>query len=292
MAREIQIVKPNLFLAKGVYGNGGEVYFSLGDGNALKEASMHVDSVVAENIGQLRIGINSQMGSDSLASLVYHTIMSQSGNFKATLHEFLENFKYDRRQYFDPANLGESIERRKLPLVLWDPDLDPREILYARTDTPENTEAYTHLSGVLKDFEKWAAELETEELVTIDRGTTREAMERRLAELSGKVSDQRAVYHVVHGEMPCGQWREHYPVGRVSVYPLKADDEKKVERVLEALAEGLAKFDGPKLSVDNAPQYLHALKELEPTIEAIARRYGRFLRITGAQKKSRLLFQE
>lgn len=293
MAGEIQIVKPNLFLVKGVYGGkGSEVYFSLGDGKALKEASLYVDSVVAENVGQLRIGITSRMASDSLASLVYHTIISQGDNFKAPLREFLESLRYDHRDYSEPADLGKTIKSQNLPLVLWDRDFDPREILYARTDTPEDTEAYIHIAGALKDFERWAPELEKEGFITINKKATRRRMEKCLAELGSKVSDQRAVYHVVHGEMSSGQGE--YPVGRISIYPLKIRHGKKIGRAIQALSDGLAKFDGPELSVDNAPEFMHSLKQFEPTIEAITREHGRLLRVTGAQKtpSRRLLFKE
>jgi len=299
MAGTIEIVKPNLFIARGVYPANGEskaleVYFSIGDGDeALKEATFQVDSMVSERIDQLKVGWTSELVSPAkgLAVPYRNAVLLQYGNFEMPLGQLNKGFTLApgiMAKAFCPNKADIKAGKYGKP-AFWDPNLDPREIYYARTCHPD----VSATAQILRNFDRFIAELEDANSIAIDRKTTREALEKRLAELGRTPDRAEAVYHVISGELHSAAGAKDVPVGRVSVFPHDSHGEEKAGPVLQALAEKLSVFDGPPLSLDHSPRYMHQLKEIEPAVETLTRKHGYSVKVTSMQDNwRRLLFQE
>ncbi len=308
MTGKIEILKPNLFIAQGVYHHtvhaASEVYFCLGDAEQLSKACAHVDNLTTEKIGELRIGKTSNLISKGrFFSEAYHIKMLEN-NFRIPLKEYIHG---DFSTLFllslpDAPDAEKDADhprkdaqpREKLPYkefrVFWDPKTDPMEFFYAKTggfnSSSDKGIWFDRCEETLRELGKYAENeqlaLKMEEII-IKLGE----LEKVYKEMSD--NETIAAFHVIRCTAPQVPFREKklFPIGRVSVYNYKSDGEK----ILRAFADGLTEFDGPELSVDKVPEYMHLLKNIEHTIDNISSLSGGSVRVKKLEELRKGLFK-
>lgn len=276
MEVKFDIIKPNLYVVNGAFQDASEIYFALLDGD-LVPASRHVDSVVRESIGQLKVrnsDIEMQHGNPTEIDRIQSVPL---GQYLAEIEE--------RVPFVSPeeAIRGEKYGHPFVPISDWNADFfGLQEVLYAHTEEDLRlTLEYQRLKSFIENFEDAVKDLEGNRPFRLDKKSTRKSMEQRLEELSSQIGEQAVAYHVENGTMPAGDnSRDHFLVARISLYPTRVDDKDKIQRVQTSLVEGLKEFSGPRLSLE-APRYMHQSKNLQENAHILVANYGDILRNPG-----------
>lgn len=274
MEVKFDIVKPNLYLVNGAFGDASEIYFSLSKDRDLISASRYVDSVVKEFIGQLKV-----RNSD---------IEIQRGNFTEidrTQTVPLDQYLAEIGRMVPFVSLEEAISEENyrkpfFPIADWNTDfLGLPEVLYAHTEEDlQLTSEYQRLKSFIGNFEDAVKDLERNQSVRLDRESTIKFMEQRLEKLSSQIGEQSVEFHVENGAVPAGNNSSgRYLVARISLYPIRVDGKDKIQRVQTSLVEGLKDFEGPGLSFE-APRYMHQSKKLQGDAHMLVANYGDILR--------------
>ena len=258
MEIKFDIIKPNLYIANGTYKDAGEVYFSLSSKkNDLISASRHVDRVVKDSFGKLKVRKSDIETAEGKA-------VPTDTTYTVPLEQYLKKLE---------ERIGELFQ-----LTDWTRDsFGLYDLLYAHTDESSRlTEECLTLRGFLDNFDSVVKELKMKQLI-LNIESTRESMSKRLEELSKSAGNLSVAYHVEHGTVP-GNVRTitHYPVGRITIYPMSPDDRPKIVEAQTYLAESLKQFDGPPLSLE-APKYMHQSKNLYDNAPKLVMSFGDIL---------------